>query len=506
MRTFLMFGGTVVAQLGLAAGVASAQLDTGAVGGLVEGVQPVPTESPIVFAHLMGVHGDFGPGVVIAPGGGNGRPPCDELVWDNAPDCPLTGDGITAVESGENILNTPDSAAADDVFLTKGFIYTLQTFCGVLVTNDFDDGPDMPDAILRVYSDCNGFPDSLLMTFMDPTVEDLGEAPFGSPGQFRYFQFCFDLNKWERDRSDSDERLWFSLVGVGDQGPGERYFWASGNDGTIQGAQGKRRFNGGPWEDIGPSPNGPCTDLEFYIEGRKCACICDNTPFEKDNNCLNKILNTANSSMSQVADNFQVVSCKATDVCKIEAWIATNCDITRTVMEIYGNDCDCPDEETPMVFTDPWVFEAGNTIISPVSGAELIVYRVCFEFDTPGTLLLQGGQNYWVSIYNPGGTFLTDEAYTLCKDNSEECDIKISQAKFLSPNFEFKEWTPIDQATTDGIERDIAFRVLGTDLQIVEIADAALGSHEPRQPADVNDDGTVNIEDLIRVINSYGTE
>lgn len=487
MRNQLLCAALVAA----AAGVSYAQTGTGAFQGAGIGQG---NDTPIVFADQLPGTRNMGGTIVV---GGSTPVGCENLVWDNGPK-----DNITAVVSQENIRNTPDSAAADDCFLQKGFIYRLDSFCGIMITNDCppDDGGswDNPDAVLNVYSDCDGCPDELLESYYDPSYEILGDAPFGAPGQFKFVLFTFDLNKLT---VEGGERKWFSLVGIGDQEPGETYFWASANNGTVQGAIAKLRapyiFGNNDWNEVGPNLNGPCTDLFMQLKGEKCSCLCDNTP--KATDCGAKIINSTTFG-SKSADNFQLAPCKSFDICKIEAYIATNCDVTRATLEVYGNDCDEPDSNPPFVFTNPWVFDTECTFLSPVSGAVLPVFRVCFEFD-PGQFSLDGGRNYWLSVFVPGLGFITDEAYFLCKEK-DDCHIKISQAKHIADLFGVKEWRDISDAL--GEPRDLAFRVLGTDFQDSH-QDATAPAAVNADPADVNNDGSIDMNDLIRVLNSFGT-
>ncbi len=48
------------------------------------------------------------------------------------------------------------------------------------------------------------------------------------------------------------------------------------------------------------------------------------------------------SATARAADNFQITGDDPVELCRVEAWMATNCPLDKVFLEIYENDCDCP--------------------------------------------------------------------------------------------------------------------------------------------------------------------
>ena len=424
--------------------------------------------------------------------------PCN-CYWENG-----EPDDVEAAPSETNVP-TPPSEAADDFIVPAGKVLLADRFCGCLATNDLPrwDGNtyDEPDAILNIYDDCNGKPGQLIATYTDPDYEILGDAPFGSPGQWKYIRFCWDNLQLILPARDAERRLWVSLVGVGDMDPGERYRWATSAtapDRPIQGGQAQLRSSWivgfEDWQNLGES-NAGCHDLCFELCGDLCHVVCDNGPYALD--CGLKMLNTTTFG-NRTADNFAIPPCTTADLCIAEVYIATNCEPSRARFDIYTNTCDTPDQlvtsrGNPEVI--PQLNDGGQPVVfpSPVSGQLLTVYCLRWRFE-PGSLVLDGERNYWISAYLEGTGVITEEAFVLCKQASD-CHIKITQARFLSSSFGQNTWEPVQ--TILPAARDLAFTLMGT-LHRTNPPSAVAPPQPaaPRCAGDTNNDNRVDAADL----------
>ncbi len=469
----------------------------------------VDTLSVPYLATQLGANltGDFGTQA------GNG--PCD-CFWENG-----DADNVNAVVSETNVT-VPDSQAADDFFLPEGKVFRLDTFCGCMVTNDLEQQNgntlDKPDAILYFYDDCNGKPGEIIETFTNPTYTILGNAPFGSPGQYKYVRFCFQGMNLYVNGQGAEKRFWASLVGVGDNQPGERYFWATSKTAPttdIQGVQAQLRSSWiqgfSDWRDV-QDTNGGCHDLCFEICGDLCEVICENGPYALD--CGLKMLNTTFFG-TKAADNFQLLPCTNVDLCLVEAYIATNCEPSRSKLEIYRNVCDTPANGAIGIYSNPDVITVLNnngtprTFNSPVSGLPLTIYCLRWKFED-GIVNLVGGQNYWIAVYLEGTGVITEEAYFLCKQESI-CHIKITQARYISAPFTVNTWEEV--GTILNGPRDMAFRILGrvnrdltgSMVNAPTTGFGGAGENPVRLIGDIDADGKVDLNDLVQVLNGLGS-
>lgn len=426
-------------------------------------------------------------------------------------------DGRNAVVSESNVL-VPLSATADDVIVPAGNVLLAREFCGTMVTNDLFRVTnwyiDTPEARLDVYEDCNGRPDSLITSFSNPEWEVVGNAPFGSPGQWAYVKFCFDVSELRLDASTQERRFWVSLVGVGDMQPGERYFWATSKSEPTTTVQGVQGYMHSEWVDgfsdwrAVEDTNADCHDFAFQLCGDLVGVIANNGTYSLD--CGVKALNTTNFR-TKVADNFQVEPCAFADVREVTTWIATNVTPTQAHLEMYTNDCEQPAFVVPQtaILSVKQVVDSGGlpaVFNSPVSGSPLHVFELRWSV-TPGTVLVSGGRNYWIAAYVSGASDVSQEAYVLCKSDFD-CSIAITQAKYLAAPFAVDDWT--DVSILLGMERDMAFQVLGVVHSAVQ--PAVFASPERRlEPAtlgsrDVNGDGVVDLQDAAEILRRMGTQ
>jgi hypothetical protein len=444
---------------------------------------------------------------------------CQTVVCDNPCLCYwLNGeaDGRNAVVSESNVL-VPRSDSADDIIVPAGNVLFGREFCGIMVTNDLYRRVgwiiDKPNALLNIYSDCNGKPGDLLAMFTTPTYEVLGNAPFGSPGQWKYVKFCFDIASLRLDASEREQRFWVSLVGVGENDPGDRYFWATSKTEpttSVQGVQAQLRSDWvvgfEDWRDI-EDTNAVCHDLAFDLCGDLVGVIGDTSSLALD--CGVKMLNTT-SFRTKVADNFQVQPCAFAEIREVTLWVATNLAPTAATLEVYGDGCDQPELIVPQAGTLSTREVRSNgapvVFVSPVSSQPLPVYELTWSFP-PGVFGLEGGRNFWLASFLESGGESTAEAFALCRP-STSCDIVITQARFLTAPFGVNDWTAVSSVL--GAERDLAYRVLGV-VRPAELPSYLASPQRdpdpvavPAKMSDLNGDGVVDVEDVREMLRRIG--
>jgi hypothetical protein len=144
------------------------------------------------------------------------------------------------------------------------------------------------------------------------------------------------------------------------------------------------------------------------------------------------------------------------------------------------------------------------TFSSPISNRPLTIYCLRWKF-APNQVVLNGGQNYWLSVFLEGTGVITEEAFFLCK-RDDACHIKITQARYLSAPFTVSTWEEIAPLT--GGPRDLAFRILVRETLDSTSTNATtngtFGATGNRLIGDLDANGTVDISDLVEVLNSFG--
>lgn len=387
--------------------------------------------------------------------------------WDNG-----SYDGRNGLNSQVLFANEHqvmfEALVADDFLLKFGQCYWIESIEVCMAVF----GVDEPVVELRVWDDCNGEPSTPAFdTFVDPWVINEGEVP-GWPG-FTKYRFVFKTELFEYGY----RRLWISPVG---QGQG-LYYWLTANQGVIQGVQGKYRSaqNGVPkWTDVDALGQnfGICSDFNFRVCGKCCWLLKDNSDFDTVG-LPQSALTMGTIFGVRVVDNFQVPPGKDIEVCRIEAWMATNCDPKRAFMEIYNNSCDTP-IGNPIVLAHPdyerlWIAD------SPMTIQGMPVYR--FSFTCP-PVILQGGYDYWLSMAALGLGTPHEKAIWLYKRKNGCSTINITEGQFKSPFFTmFRSFTPVSHPGLAGEPRDFAFRFYGAEL------DVPMPIRFPNEPVDLRE-------------------
>ncbi len=363
-------------------------------------------------------------------------------------------DGVNGLSSQElyNNGNLIYSAiVADDFFLKFGQCYVIQAIEVEVAAAFIPAGG--PNVHLRIYEDCNGKPGAPAAGFeeySDLQYVNLGAIP-GWPN-FNRYHIRWEVNLFEYGY----RRLWIAPVG---QGQG-LYYWLTSGAGTVQGAQGQYKApqNGFPdWTDTDDitqdCPTNDCwdhcTDFAFRICGKCCWLLKDNSQYDLAG--LSSIAFANNVIFgTRAVDDFQIPPGAPLEICRIEAWMATNCG--EAFMEIYDNLCDSPNG-LPIALTKP-----DRETLTGVFYDGLQVYR--YSFTCPGTIL-SAGRNYWLSMAALGIGSPHERAIWLFrrKDFGQGCHICITEGQWRSLFLGFPEFTPVSNPALAGEPRDFAFRL-----------------------------------------------
>ena len=446
---------------GLAATASARTLERGTVGNLsltaaVQDAKVTQELPPLSLSELgdTGIDDAVGAGLLDADakdngsggsggsGGGIERASNSIKWWDNGPE----SDGDFAHGQSSQDLNLFMSRTADDIILTDGNWYYIDTVTVRMAVKGYEH--DEPHVNLEVYSDCDGKPDSLLTTHTK--ANSIVEATFVRDST-RWPEFeIWDITYKIDDFLPGYVRYWLSPVG---QGLGY-YFWLGSNNGTIQGVQGQFKsdqYGKFEWTDVFDCPcDSVCTDFYLCIDGLCCELLKDNSEFDLTLPPLLTIMfpNTQVDG-ARSADNFQVPPREPVQICRLEAWFATNCPFIEG--ELYPNICDEPDVSgDPISLGEPERYDTGQTVLG------LPVYKLVW---TDTGVVLNPGVNYWLSIYGIGTGSINDRAYWLFHAD-EECDkICITEGQYRNQFDGIDDFTPVSEVAADQTARDFAFRL-----------------------------------------------
>ncbi len=301
-------------------------------------------------------------------------------IWSNG-----DLDGVSGLASQQSLAET-----ADDFVLEEGAYYQIDKV--ELVMAVLPNGP--VEAQLRFFEDCNGKPGLQLASYPSTEAINIGTNP-NFPG-LTFYRFIFnDLGIFQA----GGVRLWVSPLGSANG----LYFWLTGNNGIIQGGPGQYRSAGygyPDWtsvDDLCSQCFGICTDFNFRVCGKACWLNHDSSDYSPDG-FPSQGFPGLPIYLSNSFDNFQIPPGEIVSVCRLEAWLATNCDPNRVYIELYENDCDSPsgiplklDRFTPGWQTPELVMDNG----APCLVQGLPVYK--FVIECPG-IELRDGQNYWLTV------------------------------------------------------------------------------------------------------------
>lgn len=395
---------------------------------------------------------DAGTSVANASGESGGESECNPW-WENG-----GYDGLNGLNSQE--LGGFEALVADDFFLQYGKCYFIDKV--ILDMAWFPANGALPLVKLRFYDDCNGKPAGQIWDELTASIEDVAGGVPNWPGA-KLLRCTFVVDRFE----NGYRRVWLSPRGIG----GGLYYWLTSGNGVIQGVQGQYRsaaYGFPDWTDVEPTECASClpycSDFNFTLCGKKCWLLKDNSNYDLVG--LTGIA-FANGLVfgHRAVDNFQVPPNKGSlEICRIEAWMATNCDTKRAFMEIYGNLCDTP-TGPPIIIRDLKVeqlYENGSPVL--LQPGNIPVYK--FSTILPG-VILPGGQNYWLAMAALGVGTPHERAIWLFKAKSA-CHINITEGQWRSDFFGFPDWTPVSHPDLAGEPRDFAFRIHVSEPKVPE--------------------------------------
>ncbi len=367
------------------------------------------------------------------------QPVGPEPLWDNGLD-----DRAVAYLSTSNAHG--DTRVADDCWLKEGMFYQIDS---VKVRMALTDGVE-PDTKLDSYKDCDGRPEHniVLNTYLQTGAVIVDPAPTGDLEGMVVWEITYAIDAFVQ----GEDLAWLSPVHYGDG----RAFWLSAGNGVIQGSQAQYRETlAGQWHDVSTTLCcGVCTDMYLIVDGECCWRVLD-----QDTYALAGLDNPAyaqNAPWARTLDDFQLSdSCGDSadwELCRIEAYFATNCDISTIYGEVYRNDCDAPSGiTTPLHRLMPISVEPTGDVVS-----SLPVYKVTFR---PDNATLASGQNYWFSVFSEQG-FAAGKRSVWLFNGPANCDIRINEAMYSNPVIGIDPPQGISELSFGpAAQRDMAFSV-----------------------------------------------
>ncbi len=412
-------------------------------------------------------------------------PPAGNVWWDNG-----AADGLGALQS--QTLGSFTARVADDYILSSGRWHMVTGFkvC-MFVSLDVT----TPNVSLEIYNDCNGKPGALATTLLSTNVQLLASnAPFQG---FGLYEVTFNTSSFDLADLNGCSRIWLSPFGTGTG----TYFWASAGNGHVQGVQGQ--FKAAPygypsWTDVQliDCCFTSCSDFCFKVIGDVCYTVKDQGEYELAG--LPSIqFSNIDLDGARAADNFQISATEGVvAVCRVEGYLATNCDPKRVFAEIYADRCDQPTDVLFRLVNPVYTLQTGVTY------AGVPVYL--FRWDLPAGVILQGGNNYWFAMAAQSTGSITDRAYFLFKKFHQNClDIYLTEGVYRNPFMGIDTFKPVSIATgtgdplVPGPAREFAFRMYGSQVPIAAHPTNVI-------TGDVNGDGIVNTTDLALMLLNFG--
>jgi len=362
----------------------------------------------------------------------------DGCFWNNG------GVGDNGLQS--QVVDGFSALVADDFLVKHGQSCWIDHFevCFAVF------GADIPEFSLSIHDDCNGKPGELVR---GPFIGvGTNEGPIPEWPGFSKYRVRFDAALFEAGY----RRLWLVPRGLGKG----LYYWLTANSPIVQGVQGQYRsaaYGVPDWtdtDDLGPNFE-ECTDFNFRVCGKCCWLLQDNGDF--DSSGLPSLALAGGAVFgSRSVDNFQVPPGEDVEVCRIEAWLATNCDPARAFFEIYKNDCDSPVKPAAITVTGLHAERALDGSQQPLTVGGLPVYRLTAT--CPG-VRLSGGRDYWLAIGAVGVGTPHERAVWLFK-RKDGCHINIIEGQFKNAfQSGFQSFTPVSHPGLAGEPRDFAFRL-----------------------------------------------
>lgn len=386
---------------------------------------------------------------------GDTAPIDDDALWFNGEQ-----DGNVAFLSTVN--PHVSSIVADDCWLKEGMFYKSDyVYVRMAVTEGY-----LPNTRLWIMPDCDGKPDHsdpLFVDQFDYVVHD--PAPTGDLEGFVIYEICYYVDSF----GAGEDLSWIAPVHDQvdrDMDPatveGGYAFWLSAGKGAIQGREAHVNapvFGLPAWSPASSELCcGICTDMYLRVEGECCWRVLDqaNADFGAAGGLYDNVL-SQNAPWVRSFDDFQLADpCGEIDawsVCRIEATVATNCDIETIFAEIYNNDCDDPSLHGVGLLhslAPTQVIDLSTTVDG------LPVYR--FVFECPEDVTLADGQNYWLSVFSEQG-FAAGKRHVWLFEERDACNLRLNEARYWNPAIGFEPPTPVSDMDLAGEARGHSFSV-----------------------------------------------
>ncbi|MCA9294191.1 MAG: hypothetical protein KDA20_10295 [Phycisphaerales bacterium] len=420
------------------------------------------------------------------------------VIWQNG-----DPDNAYAVRSAESPAH--QWYAADDFILHPcrwNYIEAVEMYFAI--------GQDVVDPIidLRVYPDCDGKPDKTQQPAVYSGYIGVGVPSVAFSG-YNVHKVRFVLDWWVFGNEDGCDRYWLNPVGLTTN---TKYFWISTNVGLnaerVQGVQSHFKapttvppyLDWTPYEEYCPNPafpdcQGACIDFNFRICGKICALLKDQGTYDLNGAAATKFPNVNDTGMS--ADNFQVApGLGSVEICRIEAYLATNCNPDLVYGLLFENFCDKPGNDLANLgFVDFW--EATGD-----SFDGLPVYK--FVWFCTGERVSKG-RNYWFAPLASRGVNINERSVWLFRQREEMCkDIWITEGCYMNWNDIDPVWANVSDYTPLNTPFDFAFKIWLVD----DTADGSVPQGDPGDTfdaADIDRDGTVGLNDLQLLLFRFGT-
>ena len=355
-----------------------------------------------------------------------------------------------------------DVRTADDFVLREGCWYHIHTVTVKMATT-----ASTPQFGLDFFTDCNGRPGEPL----DLTGEIPG-SPFGGSAFYDYeleltgvgtddFEglFFYEVTFLVDGFVNGYRRLWLAPFG---EGLGE-YYWASANNGKIQGRKGQYLDIFGDWNYIDApclTCGNYCTDFCFEIDGQECKVLKDNSNFATEMGpAMHGPPNIAGYGplfFYGAADDFQVPPGGDLEICKLQVWVAANC-VQQIQAALLEGECLTPVGD-PMPLGPPQEIRNVTALDGVPSHRGLPVYRVTWASNS-NLPDLQAGRNYWIQVGFYGSTSSSARGYWLFRTEDECDEINIDPARFRYANRGYPEFTPYEIVHNVNRRVDHAFKL-----------------------------------------------
>ena len=403
-------------------------------------------DDPVVFAEPADASGGAGGSV---------------LCWVNGPQ-----DNVTAQLSQVDATHAQTFRVADDFFVKAGLYTFVDQITVCFAVSEYYDGlMNKPRFELTLYDDCSGRPNAAVYHVANTelskyTATLVGPSPWLG---FNIWSVTFDVQQFLTGYG----RWWVSPLGYGDMQHGF-FYWLSANAGVIQGVQGQ--LSDGPgapspadWYDVSTCacPD-TCTDFYFFFTCHRCCLTKNNVPFDPAGGAPSLQLKGATIDTARAADNFQIPPDGGTaptevEICRVEAWFATNCPLDKVFLEIYANECNMPGAKLCTI--DLTGFPLYENTGQTYNGVP--IYHLVWPQINGATILT--GRDYWLSVVARGTGSILDKAYWMYLEQGS-CNINITEGKVKNPYVAGLEDFTFVSVATSGPPRDFAFKLYTNDI------------------------------------------